>query len=60
MLFTECSNNKFLRLVEVHEGDPQYLLPGREFMYECVSECRGSDEPVGQVCNGKGYTNILL
>ena len=46
----ECPH--YLQLYEVHKGDPQYLLPGEEFTYECVDMC-ASDNAVEQ--HGQQY-----
>ena len=50
--------NGYLRLYELHEDNPQYLLPNEEYTYECVNACDQPDvvkEEEG-ICEGKDYT----
>ena len=47
----------FLRL---YEGSTEYLLPGRQYPYECVRECERFDRQIEedgvQICEGRNYT----
>ena len=56
-VLTECDG--YLRPYELHAGVPQYLLPGEEFTYECVSSCDPPNELHEGVCEGKHYITLM-
>lgn len=55
---TECSG--YLQLYDVHEGDPQYILPAEEYTYMCVPTCASPNViREGHYCDGN-YTQAYL
>ena len=52
----------YLQLYELHEGDPQYLLPNEEYTYRCVSECNSPNviREEERICEGKVICKPVL
>ena len=52
----------YLQLYELHEGDPEYLLPNEEHTYKCVSDCVDPNVPRDEerICEGKVIRKPVL